>query len=166
MKSGTLEQKFQKALQPNKGIIHKVCNTYASDPEDRKDLFQEILVQLWRSFPRYDPSFKFTTWMYRVALNVAISWFRKHSKITVTSLDNIKEDYSHDPGDNQSEELSLLDKFISELDPLNKALMILYLDDNSYQEISEVLGITETNVATKINRIKKYLKTRFETLNK
>jgi len=143
-----------------------VSNAYCEDPEDRKDIVQEIIIQLWSSKSKYNPEYKFSTWIYRIALNVAISHFRKASKRKESHVDmhdnliNISENHAENDGFDYN--LEILQKFINELDKLNKALILLYLEDYSYNEISEVLGISETNVATKISRIKKRLKARFE----
>lgn len=158
---------FLDLLEQHKRIIFKVCNSYCKDPESRKDLTQEIVIQLWKSFKKYDSQYKVTTWMYRIALNVAISFYRREKKHTLTS--SITESafaFSDDSTSSHDTESNIaqLHHFIDQLDELHKALMILYLDNNSYKDISEVLGITETNVATKINRIKQKLKQQFETI--
>lgn len=157
---------FLELLEQHKRIIFKVCNSYCKDPESRKDLTQEIVIQLWKSFRKYDAQYKVSTWMYRIALNVAISFYRREKKHTTTSpLAESTLAFADDSTASQETESNIiqLHHFIDQLDELHKALMILYLDNNSYKDISEVLGITETNVATKINRIKQRLKQQFET---
>jgi RNA polymerase sigma factor (sigma-70 family) len=161
------DKDFLELIEQHKKIIFKVCNSYCKHQESRKDLAQEIVIQLWKSFRKYDPQYKVSTWIYRIALNVAISFYRhekKHttsSSITENDLDFSDEDTSsHETESN----IAQLHHFIDQLDELHKALMILYLDNNSYKDISEVLGITETNVATKINRIKLKLRQQFETI--
>lgn len=160
--------KFLQVIQSNKGIIYKVANAYCHDAEDRKDLVQEIIIQLWGTFERYDDTYKLSTWMYRIALNVAISFHRKTiSRASINeplteSMINIADDNHHGK---LEADITLLQKFINELNELDKALMLLYLEENSYREIAEVLGITETNVASKISRIKEKLKQKFKTLN-
>ena len=158
------EERFLALLKENENIIYKVCYLYCRNAEDRKDLAQEVMVQVWRSFSRYDESFKFSTWLYRISLNVAISFHRKKKRkdATFISTDTIADvsdagNYTNIVEANQK----LLYQFIQQLDDLNKALMLLYLEDNSYKEIATVLGISETNVATKINRIKQKLKNNF-----
>ena len=153
---------FEKLIENNKGIIYKVANSYCRDTEDRKDLVQEIVIQLWKAFGKYDDRFKASTWMYRIALNVAISFYRKEKRssstpLTATIIDIVAEE---EPGQIE-EHVRLLYQFINELDELNKALMLLYLEENSYKEMAEILGISESNVATKINRIKERLKNQF-----
>ncbi len=157
---------FLDLIEQHRGIIHKVCNSYCKDQESRKDLTQEIVIQLWKSFGKYDAQFKVSTWMYRIALNVAISFYRRekkhHSTSSITESDLDVADDRPASQDTESN-IAQLHRFIDQLDELHKALMILYLDNNSYKDIGEVLGITETNVATKINRIKQKLKQQFET---
>lgn len=130
---------------------------------------QEIVYQLWKSGESFDTHRKFSTWMYRIALNVAISFYRRQRRsglrITFGGDLHLMELEDRPDGDEELEEkVDLLQQFISELGELDKALMILYLEEKSYREIAEVLGITETNVATKLSRIKGRLKEQF--LNK
>lgn len=155
------KDKFISVIKENQNLIFKICYSYCSNHEDRKDLQQEIMVQLWNSFGKFDGRVKISTWIYRVALNTAISFYRKDCKYkekfvsidaTIISLPNLVS------GSEQDEKLSLLYKFIENLNELDKALILLYLDDNSYKAIAEILGISETNVATKINRIKNKLR--------
>ncbi len=159
MATSELQERFAALIDEHKRILFKVCNSYCREGEERDDLAQEIIVQLWRSFPTYDQRLRFSTWMYRVALNVAISFHRRERTRrghVVTSDEHVLE--AIDETESQPEEVALLYQFIEALDPLSKALMLLYLDGNSYQEIAEVLGISETNVATKISRLKKTMK--------
>ncbi|WP_200890778.1 RNA polymerase sigma factor [Pedobacter lusitanus] len=130
----------------------------------KKDLIQEITLQLWRAYPGYNQTAKLSTWMYRVALNVAITFYRKERKkndlimpISGSMIEFIGE---AEPVDNRNE-LLLLQHFISELKELDRALMLLYLEEKSQKEMAEILGLSETNIGTKINRIKEKLKQRF-----
>lgn len=141
-----------------------MINSYCRDVDDRKDIEQEIVVQLWKSFDNYNEQYMHSTWIYRITLNVAISFYRKESRRKVIahpftdSILNISAEAStNDP----NEELSLLHQFIAELKELDKALMLLYLEEKSHREIAEIIGISESNVATKISRIKAKLKQRF-----
>ena len=159
MTTPELQERFQAVVNQHKKILYKVCNSYCRNRDDRDDLAQEIIVQLWRSFGKFDERYRFSTWMYRIALNVAISFYRRES----TRTRHVISDEEHlleaiDDTERQPEDIRLLYQFIEGLDPLNKALVLLYLDGHSYQEIAEVLGITETNVATKISRLKMTMK--------
>ncbi len=158
----TDKETFLQRLQENRGIIFKICNTYCSNKDDKDDLAQEIIFNLWKAFPKYEPYGKFSTWMYRIALNVAISFYRKESRIL--SFQAYSEDIilsNENPDTETDHNLELLQQFIQELGEIDKSIVLLYLDDKSYKEIAEITGITETNVATKINRIKKKLKSKF-----
>jgi RNA polymerase sigma factor (sigma-70 family) len=164
--SATSDQ-FLAVIQKHKGIIYKVANAYCKDADDRKDLVQEVIVQLWSAFARYDDQFKHSTWVYRIALNVAISFYRKETRRRVIAnpftegiLSIEDEPEAHD----WSEETGLLQQFINELKGLDKALLLLYLEEKPYKEISGIMGISESNVATKIGRIKAALKKKFEQL--
>lgn len=163
MKTQDQKQAFTALINQNKGIIYKVVNAYCKHKEDRQDLIQEILIQIWRSFEKYDATFKVSTWMYRISLNVAISFYRKESRrqdtVQVDDLDILS--ISDDIEENEDENIKRLYAFIGDLNKVNKAIMILYLEDESYQNIADTLGISETNVATKISRIKKTLQSKF-----
>ena len=160
----TKSNKFLEMLECHKGIIYKIVNSYSRDEENRKDLAQEIIIQLWKSFNNYDDHFKYSTWVYRIALNVSISFYRKEKRrgeISHPLPDNLFSIQADDEDEDKNYLNRLLNEFISELKELDRALVILYLDEKSHKEISEILGLTETNVATKISRIKKLLKQRF-----
>jgi RNA polymerase sigma factor (sigma-70 family) len=153
--------RFLTLLQGNERILFKVAGSYCRNAADREDLVQEMVLQLWRSFDRYDASRRFSTWMYRVALNVAISFARSETRrprLLAGSEQAILE-IAAAPSDSgaSDDELGLLRGFIERLDELDRALVILYLDGNRYDTIAEILGISETNVGTKISRIKQRL---------
>jgi RNA polymerase sigma factor (sigma-70 family) len=147
------EKEFLGMIQDNQRIIHKVCRIYRDSPEDREDLFQEVIFQLWRSYPSFRGGSKSTTWLYRVALNTAMASFRKN-KPNVTSAEYLPdiqlEDINHEGNERQEKLLESI-KRLSEPD---RALIALYLDELSYQEIAGILGISENNVGVKLNRIK------------
>jgi len=152
---------FLKVIQTHKGILYKITNAYCKDPEDRDDLTQEIIFHLWKSFDSYNQEYKYSTWMYRIALNVAISFHRKEKgrKNTVDFVG--KEAFlfvEQEKPEEKEASLTLLEQAISELKDLDKALILLYLEEKSYKEIAEIIGITETNVATKLSRIKNVIK--------
>jgi RNA polymerase sigma factor (sigma-70 family) len=156
--STAIQERFQKLIEEHKRILFKVCNSYCRNRDDREDLAQEIAIQLWRSFGTFDGRCRFSTWMYRIALNVAISFYRRESTRTRYVLSADERLLDAVEGTGQSGEVTFLYEALEPLEPLNKALLLLYLDGNSYQEIAEVLGISETNVATKISRLKKVLR--------
>jgi len=159
---------FSGLIQQNKGIIFKICNSYCYHKDDREDLAQEIVYQLWKSWGSYDERYKFSTWMYRVALNVAISFYRKEKKTENTvPLGDRPIEAEDDSAESRERELNLLklQGFIKELKELDRALMILYLEEKSHREIAEIMGISESNVSTKVARIKEKLKQKFQTAN-
>jgi RNA polymerase sigma-70 factor (ECF subfamily) len=151
---------FGDLLQQHRGIVFKVANSYARDPEDRADLAQEIAAQLWRAWRSYEPDRPVTTWMYRIALNVAISHLRgrslrdRHHVPFEDGLHDAAHGAGTDDGQASSQLLRLLRETIARLAPMDRALMLLYLDERSHREIAEVLGISEGNVATKLSRLK------------
>ena len=152
---------FVRRLAEHRGILFKVADAYCRNRTDREDLVQNIVAQLWRSYPRFDDRKTFSTWMYRIAVNVAISFYRSETRRlrhVVPAEASIVETIAQPPNEEPDEGLDLVRAFIEHLAPLDRALMILYLDDSPYATIAEILGITPTNVATKINRIRQRLK--------
>ncbi|HET7931448.1 MAG TPA: sigma-70 family RNA polymerase sigma factor [Rhodanobacteraceae bacterium] len=168
MADGERQRRFEALLREHQRIVFKIAAVYARNPHDREDLAQDIAAQLWRSFKSFDAArAKFSTWMYRVALNVAISHVRDVRRSGAEFVQPLDDAQLHGVADGgaphdeamQREQRSAgLHAFISGLDPLNRALVLLYLEDRSYAEIADVLGISETNVATKLNRIKNKLR--------
>ncbi len=155
-----MEKEFLQIITENQGIIHKVCSIYCDLEEDRRDLFQEILVQLWKSYPSFRNESKFSTWMYRVALNTAITSFKKDKRqpdksgISYENLQLADEMY-----DTRTEEqIRILSKAVSQLTGIEKSIILLFLEDKKYEEIAEITGITQNYVRVKMNRIKKKLK--------
>lgn len=159
------EEKFIEVLENNQGIVRKVANSYCKNASDRDDLIQEITIQLWKSWKNYNPEFKISTWIYKIALNVAISFFRRtYRQRSIQQTVNDESVFIDVPEDTEvSENIKILYHYISELDELNKALILLYLDKYGHEEIAATLGISKTNVATKISRIKNQLKEKFNT---
>lgn len=161
MSKASDHQEFLIQLEKHKAILYKVANAYCSRREDRGDLIQEIVIELWRSFERFDGRAAFSTWMHRIAMNVAISFYRGESRrirdalpieefgMDLTAADNVM--------DSQSEDLHALHQLISKLDEINRALILLYLEGYPQEEIAEMVGISPSNVATRINRIKQKL---------
>jgi RNA polymerase sigma factor (sigma-70 family) len=162
MRAPITDDQFSALIEEHKGIIYKIANSYCRNAEDRKDVIQEIIVHLWKAHGRYDDRFKLSTWIYRIALNVAISAYRREKKRSerVSPLDEIIIEPAEE-SDQPDSKIAILHRIIDRLDELNRALMILYLDDTSYRDIAGILGLTETNVATKINRLKLKIKEQF-----
>jgi len=158
---------FQELIDENKGILFKVAKMYCQDEEDRQDLIQEMMIQIWRSFHTYNKQFKMSTWLYRISLNVAISFYRKNT-IRNSHIISLREEVPQIQEIENSEKeqkLYLLEQFINELKEIDKALMLLYLEDKSHAEIAEILGLSVSNVGTKVARIKDKLKKRFSQQN-
>jgi len=160
-----LEKEFLQIIQKNQGIIHKVCNIYCDTEDDRNDLFQEIVVQLWRSYPTFRKESKVSTWMYRVALNTAITSFKKskrrpdQNRLTYENFQIEDEAY-----DTETEErIRSLHKAVNHLTGIEKSIVLLYLENKKYEEIAEITGITQNYVRVKMNRIKKKLKKLMDT---
>jgi RNA polymerase sigma factor (sigma-70 family) len=163
--TSTTSPDFIALIEANKRIIFKICNSYCRNADDREDLAQEMIYQLWKSWSTFDSNYKLSTWMYRVALNVAITFYRKEQKATPTLLmgDHVIEIADENLEEGLESNLNALQQFINELNPLDRALMILYLEEKSHKEMAEIIGITATNVATKISRIKEQLKQKFSS---
>ena len=154
------EKDFLDVLRQHERMIHKICHVYASDLSAKQDLFQEITIQLWKAYPKFRGESKFSTWMYRVAFNTAISLYRKNKRDLDTGplFDNMKELEYKEYNDEQDKQLDLLYKAIHSLNDIEKALALMYLEDKSYSEIANTLGITEINARVKMNRTKTKLK--------
>ena len=146
-----MEKEFTQIITENQGIIHKVCSVYCDLEEDRRDLFQEILAQLWKSYPSFRNESKFSTWMYRVALNTAITSFKKDKRqpdksgISYESLQLAEEIYDSV----EEEQIKILNKAISQLSGIEKSIILLFLEDKKYEEIAEITGITQNYVRVK-----------------
>ncbi|HVT31996.1 MAG TPA: RNA polymerase sigma factor [Rhodanobacteraceae bacterium] len=159
--SGRDETEFLARIGRHAGIVRKVALSYGRSAADRHDLEQEIVAQLWKSYPAFDGKRLFSTWMYRIALNVAISIARgrRWSEHEPVALAQSLAD-TDDGALEREQSVRELRSFIASLDELNRALIVLYLDEHSYREIADILGISETNVATKISRVKQQLRER------
>jgi RNA polymerase sigma factor (sigma-70 family) len=159
------QTRFATLLEQHRGIVFKVATTYCRHPDDRQDLVQEIAAQLWRAFPGYDTARPFSTWMYRIALNVAISHVRsivgRASAVPLDDHQDTHPGFAIDDGSAQHEadqQLRALYAVIDRQSPIDRALLLLWLEDRSQREIAEVIGISESNVATKLNRLKQRIR--------
>ncbi len=159
-----LEKNFLNDFEKNQNIVHKICRIYTTNKDQHNDLFQEITIQIWKNYSKFRGESKFSTWMYRVSLNTAISLYRKSSRSIKT------QDFSDvsfkikavDYDDTKDEQLKALYTGIRKLNDIEKALIFLYLEEKPYKEIAKTLGISEVNARVKMNRTKKKLK---KTLN-
>ena len=154
------EALFVKQLKENQNIIHKICRLYAEDEDAHKDLFQEISIQLWKAFPKFRGDSKFSTWMYRVGLNTAITLYRKSLRtIKSQPIESVGYKLSHEDYDNtKDEQLKLIYEAVKKLNDIDKGIIFLFLESKNYKEISDTLGISEVNARVRMNRIKTKLK--------
>ena len=157
METKDLEKEFLEMIEAQKRTIYKVCYMYANDQDDLNDLFQETVLNLWKSFPRYRGDSTYSTWVYRIAMNTCITFLRRSSARPQTvpmtaQVANLEADSE------TTEQLRELYKLINQLGKLERALILLWLEERSYQEMADILGISKANVAVKLNRIKEKLK--------
>jgi RNA polymerase sigma-70 factor, ECF subfamily len=151
------EESFIAAVTQHQGIIHKVCHLYLQDPNMREDLFQEIMLNAWKSMAHFKGDAKFSTWLYRVALNTAVSWYRKNKRNPLARSTSTIPNNQSLPTSNEQEQLTALYKCIAMFSGINKAVILLYLEEYSYEEIGQIIGISANYVAVKMARIKKEL---------
>lgn len=153
------EKNFISLINEHQGLIHKVCFMYENDPEVRNDLFQEIVLQLWKSFPSFRGESKITTWMYRIALNTAISGLRKQSRrVKTEDLSDLHLNIVDSGGVDAEEKFQKLQWAIRQLTEIERAMIMMALEEISYEEIAETIGITQNNVRVRMNRIREKLK--------
>ena len=154
------EHNFVQLLEQNQNIVHKICRLYTNDQDAHNDLFQEITIQLWKAYPKFRGDAKFSTWMYRIALNTAITLYRKSKRqIRTQDFDSVLykvKATTYD--DTEEQQLKLMYDAIKQLNDIEKALVFLYLEDKNYKEISDTIGISEVNARVKMNRVKTKLK--------
>jgi len=155
-----VERQFERLIKEHDLLVYKVCSIYAHTESDKQDLFQEIVIQLWKAFPKYKGEAKFSTWLYRVAINTAITGLRRrndfvksyeHESLPVNISDN---NFSNE----EEERLQQMYKAIDHLNDIEKAIVMLYLEDRSYEQMEEILGISQGNLRVKMNRIKEKLR--------
>ena len=149
------QDSFLVLLMQNQNILHKIAGAYSRSPADREDLTAEMTAALWKSFAAFDERRSFSTWIYRISLNVAISFYRSEHRRSEQSLRSQSIASQPSERDNEPDDrVDRLNAFIAGLGDIDKALMLLYLDEHDYKSIAAVLGLTETNVATKLGRLK------------
>ena len=159
MDNNKLQTDFIKIIEDNKKLIYKVSHLYCDKADDMQDLFQDVISNLWMAYPNFQQKSKVSTWVYRVSLNTAITWFRDYSKQSKRiEYTNWIPDMTNETDHATDELYEQLYKAIDTLGKIDKAIIMLFLDDTSYDEIAEIVGLTKTNVATKIGRIKLKLK--------
>lgn len=154
---GTIEQEFVSIIRENERIIYKVCYLYTTPHATLNDLYQDVVLNLWKAYPKFRQECKVSTWIYRIALNTCISFIRKEK--------NVPELVTLTPAADRTEEtdetqlmLQQMYRMINRLGSLEKSIILLYLEDKSYEEIAEITGLTQTNVATRLSRIKEKLR--------
>jgi len=156
MKDSSVSDSFIKQISENKGIIHKICNIYCNNLDEKKDMMQEITLQLWKSFPNFQGSSKFSTWMYRISINTAITNIRKskrHPLMEALFESEIELPEKEDMAE-MDDDVNQLYKAIAKLKEVDRAIILLYLEEKSYNEIGEILGLSEKNISVKLVRIK------------
>jgi RNA polymerase sigma-70 factor (ECF subfamily) len=157
------QRQFVERVHGAQGILHRICAVYAQDQDSRKDLRQEMLLQLWRSYPSFRHQSSFSTWMYRVALNTALMYRRKQKRRWLTvSIDDVVPPHAEDDSASDDEGIQLLYRCIQELPRLDRAVILLQLEQKSYQEIADVTGLSEGNVSVRIVCIKRKLREMLE----
>ena len=154
------QDEFLILINQHRAMLHKVCNVYCHSAQDRQDMFQEIIIQLWKAYPRFRGDSKFSTWLYRIALNTAISDLRKQQRRvkTIYSEDAPMNISAEEMDKEKEEQLQQLYKAIADLGEIEKAIVMLYLEDKSYEEMEEILGINQNNLRVKMNRVKEKLR--------
>ncbi len=153
------EEQFAQIIKDNEGVIFKITTVYTNNGQDQKDLYQDIVYQLWKSFDSFRNEAKISTWMYRVALNTAIGQLKKNKrKPHAVSMDQVVLQQTEYYDSEFEERLKILYCHIQNLNVLEKGLILLLLEGKKYEEIAEITGLTPTNVGTRISRIKQKLK--------
>lgn len=154
-----IEVEFTTAIKENEGIIYKIARIYSNTLEDQKDLYQEIVYQLWKSFPKFQGNSKISTWMYRVALNTSITFLKKEKRIEhKVPIDSVLYQKIEQVDTLMDERITILYAQIQKLNVIEKGIILLYLEGKNYNEIASITGFTSSNIGTRLNRIKNKLK--------
>ena len=161
----TSERNFIELLEKHQNIVHKICRLYTNDSDAHKDLFQEITIQLWKTYPKFRGDSKFSTWMYRVGLNTSITLYRKSlRRVESQRIEPVAYKLSYEEyDDTKDEQLNRIYAAVHKLNDIEKAIVFMYLENKNYKEISETLGISEVNARVRMNRIKTKLKTQLNS---
>jgi len=160
-----LEETFLNLINNHSGIIYKVINMYCDEASDKEDLYQEIVYQLWKSFPHFKGQSKMTTWMYRVGLNTAITFFKKAKRNEgQTNISGYENHFAEEMDFEEAERLKTFYAEIKRLGKVERALIVLFLEGKSYEEMAEITGLSVSNVGVKLNRTKNKLKEKLKDL--
>lgn len=160
------EDEFTKLIQQHERLIGKIATAYTATPEDRQDLFQDIVLQAWRAWPQFKAAAQFSTWLFRIGLNTALSRQRKKTIASVSLSPDLAAYNTHSEAPTATEDpYHILQQMIGALPPLERALVLLYLEDYSYTEISGIMGISVSNVGTRLGRIREKLGKQHKSLN-
>ena len=152
------EQQFEQHIKTNELLIYKVCRMYAYTTADREDLFQEIVIQLWNAYPKFRGESKFSTWLYRVALNTAITGLRKKKDFIESREPAQLPEGITDENTGREDQLLQLHQAIGQLNQVEKAIVMLYMEDKTYEEMEDIMGMSQGNLRVKMNRIKEKLR--------
>jgi len=156
-----IEEAFTTIIKENEKLIYKIARLYTNNTQDQDDLFQEIVIQIWKAFKNFKNYSKISTWVYRIAMNTAITGLRKRKKyISWIPIDGTALNYSEIQSDEQKDKLEFLYKCIKELNELDKGIILLYMENKSYSEIADAIGLSETNVGTRMSRIKQKIRSK------
>lgn len=160
MEKEDLKQSFTVLIDRHRRIIYKICYLYADNEADRQDLYQEILFRVWQAYPKFRGDAKFSTWLYQVALNTAFANIREHKRSVIThTADGLLPDTNYEAADDtETEQLALLHRAISQLNEIERAVVVLYLENKTYDEMESIIGIPNGALRVKMTRIKEKLK--------
>lgn len=152
-----LQKEFLEKIENHKGMIFKISKMYVDNPDDREDLYQEIVFQLWKSYQDFEGKSQFSTWLYRVSLNTALTFLKTEKRKPDNGFLHENIDVAEENSDEKETQLHLFYKAIHELNPVEKALIFLFLEGQSHKDIAQNLGISEVNARVKLNRTKEKL---------